>query len=287
MAVKKGLGKGLDALFIDNSTNSGEISTETAKINEVEPNRNQPRKVFEDEPLQQLADSIREHGVIQPILVRPLSSGMYQIVAGERRWRASRMAGLTEIPIIVRDYDDTKTMEIALIENLQRENLNPIEEAQGYKELMETYKLTQVEVSTSVGKSRSAVANTLRLLNLPNEIVDLVQGGKLSSGHARALLSLENEEEMISLAKKAVAQSLTVRDLEKLSKKQGETQPKPRNTSVMPKESYFNEIEIALKAELHRKVKVTGQGDKGTIEIAFYSKEELGDIAKRLARIYD
>jgi len=286
MAVKKGLGKGLDALFIDNSTNSDEMSTETAKINEVEPNRNQPRKIFEDEPLQQLADSIREHGVIQPILVRPLSSGMYQIVAGERRWRASRMAGLTEIPIIIRDYDDTKTMEIALIENLQRENLNPIEEAQGYKELMETYKLTQADVSTSVGKSRSAIANTLRLLNLPIEILDLVQGGKLSSGHARALLALVNVEDMISLAKKAVAQGLTVRDLEKISKKQGETATKPIKQQQV-KQNYFNEIEIALNQELHRKVKVTGKGDKGTIEIAFYSKEELGDIAKRLAKIYD
>ncbi len=255
------------------------------KINEVEPNRNQPRKVFDDEALQQLADSIREHGVIMPIIVRPISTGGYQIVAGERRWRASRMAGLTEVPVIIRDYDDTKTMEIALIENLQRENLNPIEEAQGYQELMETYNMTQVDVSNSVGKSRSAVANTLRLLNLPKEVLSLVQDGKLSSGHARALLSFENREDIVAIGKKAAETSMTVRDLEKLAKKSSLPISESKKFEVNAKrDSFLAEIEIALRQELHRKVKVTGKENKGKIEIEFYNKEELADIAKRLAR---
>lgn len=283
MAQKKGLGKGLDALFIDNATKIEGSSAEMLKINEVEPNRNQPRKAFDNEALQQLADSIREHGIIQPILVRPLNSGGYQIIAGERRWRASRMAGLTEVPVIIRDYDDTKTMEIALIENLQRENLNPIEEALGYRELMENFSLTQAEVSTSVGKSRSAVANTLRLLNLPKEAVDLVQEGRLSSGHARALLGFEDENQIIEVAKKAADNGLTVRDVEKLSKKPTQSQVKKANTNMAGKrDSFLDEIEIALNVELHRKVKVNGNSQKGTIEIEFYSKEELADIAKHL-----
>lgn len=283
MAVKKGLGKGLDALFFDNTTKLEGSSTETIKINEIEPNRNQPRKVFEEEALQQLADSIREHGIIQPIIVRPLTPSGYQIIAGERRWRASRMAGLTEVPVIVRDYDDNKTMEIALIENLQRENLNPIEEALGYHELMETYQMTQAEVSTSVGKSRSAVANTLRLLNLPQEAIALVQEGRLSSGHARALLAFDDEKEALEVAKKAADNGMTVREVEKLSKKKA-TEENPKKMAVpIQRDSFLDEIEIALNVELHRKVKVIGNEKGGTLEIAFYSKEDLADIAKRLA----
>lgn len=289
MAVKKGLGKGLDALFIDNATKLDSTGAEMLKINEIEPNRNQPRKAFDDEALQQLADSIREHGVIQPILVRPID-GAYQIVAGERRWRASRMAGLTEVPVIIRDYDDTKTMEIALIENLQRENLNPIEEALGYKELMDTYNMTQAEVSTSVGKSRSAVANTLRLLNLPKEVLELVQEGRLSSGHARALLGFENEDEIVELAKKASDSGMTVREVERLAKKAmnltNSAAEKPSvngNSTIMKRDSYLDEIEIALNVELHRKVKVIGTAQSGTIEIAFYGKEDLAEIAKKLS----
>lgn len=284
MAMKKGLGKGLDALFTDNSTSLGGTSTDVLKVNEIEPNRNQPRKSFEDEPLQQLAESIREHGVIQPILVRPISTGGYQIIAGERRWRASRMAGLTEVPVIIREYDDNKTMEIALIENLQRENLNPIEEALGYRELMETFEMTQSEVSTSVGKSRSAVANMLRLLNLPNNVLDFVKEGKLSSGHARALLAFENEEVMQEIAKKACNNGLTVREVENLAKKSTKLEEeKIEKKIISPRDSFLDEIEIALNIELHRKVKVHGTEKKGTIEISFYNKEELADIAKRLA----
>jgi len=285
MAVRKGLGKGLDALFIDNSTSSGP-SAERIRLSEIEPNRDQPRKTFEEEPLQQLAESIRENGLLQPLLVRPKAGGGYMLVAGERRWRACRMAGLTEVPVIVRDIDDEKAMELALIENLQREDLNPIEEAAGYQELMESYHLTQADVSKSVGKSRSAVANTLRLLSLPEPVKEYVKTGKLSSGHARALLSLSEEEEIREAAERAVKQGLTVRDLERLAagKKQTEAQGGVRSERSGKRDSFYDEIEIALREELHRKVKVSGRDGKGTLEITFYNLEELSDLAKRLAR---
>ncbi|MFZ2537430.1 MAG: ParB/RepB/Spo0J family partition protein [Oscillospiraceae bacterium] len=277
MAVKKGLGKGLDALFLDNSTQSANSGSEILKINEIEPNRNQPRKLFEDEPLQQLAESIREHGLIQPLLVRPQKAGGYQIIAGERRWRASRMAGLSEVPVIIMDIDDAKTMALALIENLQRENLNAIEEALGYKDLIESYDMTQADVSKSVGKSRSAVANTLRLLNLPKTVVDYVRTGELSSGHARALLALDEDEKMLSIAQKAVQQGLSVRDVEKLTKNCGQVSSKPAKAGKEQlKDSYFKEVELALKEELHRQVKVTiKQNGEGTLELSFFNKEDL------------
>ncbi len=277
MAVKKGLGKGLDALFIDNSTQASNSGSEFLKINEIEPNRNQPRKAFEDEPLQQLADSIREHGLIQPLLVRPLKAGGYQIIAGERRWRASRMAGLSEVPVIIMDIDDAKTMALALIENLQRENLNAIEEALGYKDLMENYDMTQADVSKSVGKSRSAVANTLRLLNLPKNVVDFVKSGELSSGHARALLALDDDEKMLFIAQKAVEQGLSVRDVEKLTKHGDPVSSKPAKAGKEQlKDSYYKEVELALKEELHRQVKVNiKQNGEGTLELSFFNKEDL------------
>lgn len=284
MAGKKGLGKGLDALFFDNATEVQNGSSELLKITAIEPNRNQPRKQFDDEALQQLADSIREHGLIQPLLVRPLDNGNYQIVAGERRWRASRMAGLSEVPVIIRDLDDVKTMELALIENLQRENLNAIEEALGYKELMESYNMTQAEVSKSVGKSRSAVANTLRLLNLPEKVIGYVESGEISSGHARALLSLEDELLIVSTAEKIIKDGLTVREIEKLGKPK---KVKTEKAKAPKKDSFYDEMELALKQELNRKIKITHNGDKGTLEIAFYNKQELADIAARLAGIKD
>ncbi len=285
MAVRKGLGKGLDALFIDNSTSSGP-SAEKIRLSEIEPNRDQPRKIFEEEPLQQLAESIRENGLLQPLLVRPKAEGGYLLIAGERRWRACRMAGVTEVPVIVRDIDDEKAMELALIENLQREDLNPIEEAAGYQELMDRYHLTQADVSKSVGKSRSAVANTLRLLSLPEPVKEYVKTGKLSSGHARALLSLSEEEEIREAAEKAVKQGLTVRDLERLAsgKKRTESQGGVRSERPGKRDSFYDEIEIALREELHRRVKVSGRDGKGTLEITFYNLEELADLAKRLAR---
>lgn len=281
MAVRKGLGKGLDALFMDNTPSSDENAPETVAISEIEPNRNQPRKAFDDTALQELADSIREHGLLQPLLVRPIPEGGYQIVAGERRWRASRMAGLTAVPVIIRDFDDQETMELALIENLQRENLNAMEEAAGYHELMETYGMTQAEVAKSVGKSRSAIANTLRLLNLPSQVREFVASGALSAGHARAILAMDNEEQMCEAAEYAVRQGLNVREIEKMAKKKSKTDTSVKKVAF--RDSYFDEMEIALREELHRKIKITGNENGGKIEIAFYSKEELADIAERLA----
>lgn len=289
MASKKGLGKGLDALFAENNEVVDENSVKMLKISEIEPNREQPRKLFDDEALTQLAESITEHGVLQPILVRAINTGGYQIIAGERRYRASRMAGLTEIPALIKDYDDTKTMEIALIENLQRQDLNPIEEAMGYNELMEKYGMTQAEVSKSVGKSRSAVANTLRLLSLPTEAITYLEKGKISQGHARTLLAVENKVELEQLLRKCSDDKMTVRELEREVKKLS-SQPKPteepkpkQQTITGDKDKFFAEMELALKAELHRKVNITQNGDGGTIEITFYSKQELGDLAQRLA----
>ena len=241
MAPKRGLGKGLDALFLDNASPEEE-KVEPVKLSEIEPNRGQPRKKFDDEALQQLADSIREHGLIQPLVVRPQKNGGYQLIAGERRWRASRMAGLTEVPVIVMDIDDKKAMELALIENLQREDLNAIEEALGYQELMENYSMTQAEVSRSMGKSRSAVANTLRLLHLPGKVQEYVKNGVLSSGHARALLSLEEEKGMVEAAERSIREGWSVRDMEKYMQKLGSA---PRvKAAAQKRDSYFDEIDV-------------------------------------------
>lgn len=279
MAVKKGLGKGLDALFLDNSSET-KGGTELIKLNEIEPNRGQPRKFFEEEALQQLADSIKEHGLIQPLLVRPIPTGGYQIIAGERRWRASRMAGLTEVPVVVMDVDDAKTMELALIENLQRENLNIIEEALGYKELMESYSMTQEGVSKSVGKSRSAVANTLRLLNLPDAVLEMVQRGDLSAGHARALLAFP-EDRAVELAKQSVKKQLTVRDLERFAREADKPQDKEKPKKM--RDSYFSEVELSLKNEYNRKVKVSvGENGKGVLELFFYNKDDLKNLLQQM-----
>ena len=217
MAKKSGLGKGLSAIFMENESED-QNNTVTLNISEIEPNKDQPRMDFDDESLAELAESISKHGILQPLLVRPLLYGGYQIVAGERRYRASRMAGLTEVPVVIRELDDKETMEIALIENLQRENLTPVEEAKGYKTLMDTYGFTQEQVSESVGKSRSAVANSLRLLNLPEEVLILLADGRISSGHARALLSLENVADMITISQEILDKDLSVKP--KMAKKE-------------------------------------------------------------------
>ena len=209
-----GLGKGLNAIFIENDSET-EGGTVTLKISEIEPNRTQPRKEFDEQALSELAESISQHGLLQPLLVRPLTLGGYQIVAGERRYRASRMAGLTEVPVIIKELTDTETMEIALIENLQREDLSPVEEALGYKALIDEHGFSQEEVAKSVGKSRPAVANALRLLKLPDNIMEYLKDGKISAGHQRALLTLENEELMTELADEIVAKDLSVRQVEK------------------------------------------------------------------------
>ena len=214
MAAKRGgLGKGLDLIFMENETENSSGTT-TLSISEIEPNREQPRHDFNEEALQELADSITQHGVLQPLLVRPIADGGYQLVAGERRWRASRMAGLTEVPVIIKEMTDSEMMQISMIENLQRENLTPVEEALGYKVLAEEYGLTQDEISRSVGKSRPVIANAMRLLKLPQEILDMVSDGSISAGHARALLAVEDEELMLSTARRIKSDDLTVRDVE-------------------------------------------------------------------------
>lgn len=289
--VKKGgLGKGLDALFVDNDT--GDTNSVTLRISEIEPNQEQPRKQFDEEALAELADSIRQHGVIQPLLVRPLENGMYQLVAGERRWRASRMAGLTEVPVVIKELSEAEAMELALIENLQRQDLNPIEEALGFQQLMNRYSMTQEQVAGRVGKSRPAVANALRLLNLPQQVVHMVQAGEVSPGHARALLKLEDEEQILEIAKKIQKGRYSVRDVEKITKRKLE---EPKTAQLPEKEripteqdwinNFYKEMELAMEAELGRKISVVVKGkDRGTFSIDFLSKEDLMDIAARLTK---
>ena len=284
MAPKKkaGLGKGLDALFIDNSIE--ENGDKLVNINDIEPKRDQPRKFFDDEALKELADSIAMHGVIQPLLVRPLSDGGYQLIAGERRWRASRMAGLTQVPVVVREMTDMEAMELALIENLQREDLNPIEEAEGYKLLMDTYSLTQEQAAEKVGKSRPAVANAMRLLILPQAVLDMVKQGIISSGHARTLIPLSDENLIVKLAEEISQKELSVRETERIVK----TLLKPKSEIVKKKskrDPYFDECEIAIREELGRMAKINvAKGNKGTIELEFFSKEDLQSILEALAR---
>lgn len=278
MARKGGLGKGLDAIFAENDTED-ERTAVLLKTSELEPNRNQPRSVFNEQALGELADSIAQHGVLQPLLVRPLVGGGYQIVAGERRWRAARMAGLEEVPAVVREMNDSQVMELALIENLQREDLNPLEEAQGYQSLMETYSMTQDDVAKTVGKSRPAVANALRLLNLPPEMQKLVSGGSISAGHARTLLSFPNRKTMLEAAKAAEA-GASVRDLEKMAQKANE---KPKAKPQSRKVQYYKETELALRENLGRKVRVSGTKKRGVLQIEFYGEDDLADLMKHFA----
>lgn len=276
---KSGLGKGLDILFADNNTAADEPVT-TLRLSQIEPNREQPRKDFDESALAELADSIRQHGVIQPLLVRPLDDGSYQLVAGERRWRASRMAGLIEVPVVVRELSDEETMELALIENLQREDLNPIEEALGYRALMDNFKMTQERVASSVGKSRPVIANSLRLLKLPASVTDMVRRAEISSGHARALLALENEDEILSTAQRIVTDGLTVRDIEKMSFKKEEENTK--SEKPFARDTFFEEVQLALEEKLERKIKIVHRGAKGSLTVEFQSKEELAELARKL-----
>ncbi|MCM1226802.1 MAG: ParB/RepB/Spo0J family partition protein [Clostridium sp.] len=276
MAAKGGLGLGLGALFDDNTIDTS--SSQMIRLSEIEPNRSQPRKNFDDSSISVLADSIKQHGVLQPLLVRPFGNG-YQIVAGERRWRAARMLGLSEVPVQIKEMSDSEAMQLALIENLQRENLNPIEEAMGYSELIENYGMTQEDISKTVGRSRSAVANSLRLLNLPDEVQKMLEENELSVGHAKALLSFENEQEMIDAAKKACGGKMTVRSLEKLAS----SSEKPEKTDYNEKiDSYFKEMEIGLNEALGRRVKVEYGKNKGALILEFYDKEDLSALAERL-----
>ena len=287
MAPKKknGLGKGLDALFIDNSTEDVKSAVKL-NINDIEPKRDQPRKTFNEEALAELADSIALHGVIQPLLVRPISDGGYQLIAGERRWRASRLAGLTEVPVVIREMTDSEAMELALIENLQREDLNPIEEAEGYKLLMDTYSLTQEQAAERVGKSRPAVANAMRLLALPKEVLDLIKEGRISSGHGRTLLGLNDKSVMLKLCTEIEEKQLSVRQLEAIVKTlNAPKKDKEKKDKNIKRDPYFDECELAIRNELGRKASINvKKGNKGTLEIEFFSKEDLQSILETLAK---
>lgn len=303
MAKKKALGQGLDALFGDNGSDSGE-GTITLRMSDIEPNRNQPRQQFDDGSIAELADSIRQHGLIQPIVVRPVGAN-YQIVAGERRWRACRMLGLSEVSAIIKDFTDEETAQIALIENIQREDLNPIEEAQAYRSLMDEYGMTQEQLSKAVGKSRSAIANSVRLLNLPDTLVEMLKKREISVGQAKAIAAVENEEDMVSLAKDAAAGKITVRGIEKIAAKgNGENvseEKKGMESSAEKKESskeagetaaensfcestpFITEMQISLEKHLGRKVRISSKdGERGSITIDFYEQSELSEIADKL-----
>ncbi|MCI9641765.1 MAG: ParB/RepB/Spo0J family partition protein [Eubacterium sp.] len=280
MAKKSALGKGLGALMLENTTEDM-VATNTLPISEITPNKDQPRKTFDEAALDELAESIKQHGVLQPLLVRPLPNGGYQLVAGERRWRASRRAGLREVPVVVKELTDTETMEIAIIENLQREDLNPIEEAEGLQALIDKCGFTQEEVASSVGKSRPAIANSLRLLRLPEKVRELTRDGKISAGHARALISLDNDALIIEAAENVIKNKLTVRDVERLAK----TRDKGNSVSqkrYKRRDSFYDEVELTLSEVLGRKVKVYNGKGKGTLEIEFYSQEDLKNIANKL-----
>lgn len=283
MAVKKGgLGRGLEALFAENAVEEGNHAV-SLPIADIEPNRGQPRKQFDDAALADLAASIAQHGVIQPLLVRPLPGGGYQLVAGERRWRAARMAGLSEVPAVVREMTEREAAELALIENLQRQDLNPMEEAMGYRTLMETYGLTQEETAKAVNKSRPAVANALRLLHLPQEVAEMVAAGRLSAGHARAILAFEDEEGQCRAARAAVEGDLPVRTLEKMAKAAKTAKKEGAARPLFPENAFYTEVELALSEQLGRRVKVAAKGEKGSLQIEFYGEDDLRDLANRLA----
>ena len=284
MASQKGLGKGLGALL-------GDFAEETAAktpyqllpIHKVEPNAGQPRQDFDEEELEALAESIATHGIIQPLTVRELNSGYYQIIAGERRWRAARMANLTEVPVIVIDADDKKTMELALIENLQRQDLNPVEEALGYRSLMDDYGLTQDETAERVGKSRPAVANALRLLNLSPEVLEKLRSGALSAGHARAVLSLKDAKKQQEAAQKIIALGLSVRQAELLCKNMSkEVRPMPVQQMRI---DYIGECEKQLSKQLGRGVKIVNGKRKGRFELEFYGAEDLQKLLDALMKL--
>ena len=283
MAVQKGLGRGMGALFDDfEEVSTGKSPYQVLPIHKVEPNPDQPRRDFDPEELQDLAESITVHGIIQPLTVRELSSGYYQIIAGERRWRAARLAGLSEVPAVIIEADDQKVMELALIENLQRQDLNPVEEALGYKSLLVEYGMIQEDIAASVGKSRSAVANALRLLNLTPEVLELVRSGALSAGHARAVLSLKSEKLQLEAANKIVNLGLSVRQAETLCKNMAKEPAETPEEPTTLKVNYIAECEKALSKYLGRGVKIVGGKRKGRFELEFYGQEDLQNLLDAL-----
>ncbi len=276
-----GLGRGLDAIFLDNTLIENDENKENQisilKLSLIDPKSDQPRKNFDREALEELASSIKENGLLQPILVREYGYGRYQIIAGERRFRASKIAGLTEIPAIILDKDDRKVAEIALVENIQREDLNPVEEAMAFKALIEEYGLTQEELSEKVSKSRSAIANALRLLDLPKPVLDLVVEGRLSQGHARTLLGLKSREDMLILANEVITLGLSVRQLEAEVKKRNKPK-KEEEEEPLPIVDYYRELELRVQSHLGRKVKIEGKGRKKTITLYYEDNEDLDEL---------
>ncbi len=286
MALERGLGKGLDALLGDTSLQEQDNAVLSLPISQVEPGLHQPRKQFDEESLHDLADSIREHGILQPLTVRRLSSGYYQIIAGERRWRAAKLAGLSQVPVNIIEADDRKVMELGLIENLQREDLNPIEEANGYLTLKEEYGLTQEEIAQRMGKSRPAIANALRLTALPELVRDMVLEGELSAGHARALLSLPTAELQEKAAQQVVSLDLNVRQTEALVKKlQAEENAPPKAKPTDEQKIYLEELEKNLSARWGRKVSISPGKKKGKIQLEYYDPEDLEDLLSLLQSI--
>ena len=285
MASQKGLGKGLGALLGDFAEETPEKSGyQKLPIYKVEPNPDQPRHDFDEEELQTLADSIEEHGIIQPLTVRELQNGYYQIIAGERRWRAARIANLQEIPAVIIEADDKKAMELALIENLQRQDLNPVEEAMGYRSLMQDYGLTQEDAAKRVGKSRPAVANALRLLNLSSDVLEKVRDGSLSAGHARAVLILKTEKKQLEAAQKIIALGLSVRQAELLCKNMTK-EPAPVKETPALKVDYVAECEKQLSKHLGRGVKIVNGKKKGRFELEFYGEEDLQLLLDALMKL--
>ena len=281
MAKKlSGLGRGLDSLFADNSVEEINSSVNKLRIMEIEPNHNQPRKDCDEKALSELAESIEQHGVLQPLVVRPLANGSYQLVAGERRWRAARIAGLTEVPVVIKELTDEEVIEIAMIENLQREDLNPLEEALGYRYMMDELKITQEQAAEKVGKSRPAVANALRLLKLPNEVQEMVKNNLISPGHARALLGFDSDDMILQTAKMIIKEDLSVRDVETLVKKSKKV---PKASKKQIRDKFFSEVELALVENLGRKVKIKeAKQDAGVLEIEFFDKDDLEGLAMKL-----
>lgn len=272
----KRIGGDFSSLFDDNSMEETD-SLRTLRISEIEPNKGQPRKNFDKEAMEQLAESIRVNGVLQPLLVRPLATGNYQIIAGERRWRAAKIAGLSEVPVVIRDdLSEEQVMQVALIENLQRENLNPIEEAQGYRELIDTYKMTQDQLSKALGKARSSIANSLGLLTLPIGVRDLLADGRLSAGHCKALKAIKDPALMTEIAVRASEGELSVRSIEAIAKR--EAKREETQIEVKPRMAYYTEVEISLTEALGTKVKICEGKKTNTLQIAFEDKEQLEGI---------
>lgn len=275
-----GLGRGLDSLFADNSVDEINPSVNKLRIMEIEPNHDQPRKDFDEKALSELAESIEQHGVLQPLVVRPLANGAYQLVAGERRWRAARIAGLTEVPVVIKELSDEEVIEIAMIENLQREDLNPLEEALGYRYMMDELGITQEQAAEKVGKSRPAVANTLRLLKLPDEVQEMIKNNLISPGHARALLGFDSEDMIIQTAKLIVKEDLSVREVETMVKN---SKKAPKIPKQQKRDKFFSEVELALVENLGRKVKIKeSKRDAGLLEIEFFDKDDLESLAMKL-----